>query len=57
MQGINPWDNPIVAANFNEFAVRFLLSISPCENDTTKQSMPSAIASKIISIKLNFHLK
>lgn len=54
---MNPWKNPMLKANFKELTVLFLLNTSPCEKDTIKQSIPSAIASKIMSIKLNFHLK
>ena len=55
--GMVPWKKPITTASFSEFSLLFSLKINPCEKDTTRQSIPNAIESKIISIKLNFHLK
>ena len=57
MNGIPPWKIPIVSANFKEFLSLLELKIKPCENETTKQSIPKATASNNKSIKLNFHLK
>ena len=55
--GMVPWKNPITAAIFKEFSTLFSEKISPCEKDTTRQSMPRATDSNIRSIKFNFHLK
>ena len=55
--GIVPWKNPITRASLRELTTLFSPKINPCENETTRQSIPKAIANKIISIKLNFYLK
>lgn len=47
----------MVNANLNEFFTFSDLKINPCENETTKQSMPSAKPSNIKSMKFNFYLK